>query len=86
MQRCTPGTECSAAAYVMFGLRSWLAGIPAFFKGYRIGRKGKADGWTLPTAIRLHHGETIWEHRGTHAGDQPDYAAAAAANTSMQAT
>lgn len=66
----------------MFGLRSWRAGIPAFFKGYRIGWKGKADGWTLPTAIMLRNGQTIWEHRGTHAGDQPDFAEAAAAATS----
>ncbi len=62
----------------MFGLRSWLAGIPAFLHGHRIGWKGKADGWTLPTAIRLRRGTVVWEHRGSHAGDQPDFAAAAA--------
>jgi len=43
----------------MFGLRSWLAGIPAFLRGNRIG-------W------RLQAGEVVWMHRGTHAGDHPD--------------
>ena len=56
----------------MFGLRSWLAGIPAFLRGNRIGWKGKADGWTLPTIVRLRAGEVVWMHRGTHAGDHPD--------------
>jgi hypothetical protein len=56
----------------MFGLRSWLAGVPAFLRGNRIGWKGKADGWTLPTIVRLRSGQVVWEHRGTHAGDHPD--------------
>lgn len=56
----------------MFGLRSWLAGIPAFLRGNRIGWKGKADGWTLPTVMRVRNGEVVWSHRGTHAGDHPD--------------
>ena len=56
----------------MFGLRSWLAGIPAFLRGNRIGWKGKADGWTLPTIVRVRGGEVVWSHRGAHAGDHPD--------------
>lgn len=59
----------------MFGLRSWLAGIPAFLRGNRIGWKGGADGWTLPTAVRIKDREVVWEHRGVHAGDHPDLAA-----------
>lgn len=59
----------------MFGLRAWLAGIPAFLRGNRIGWKGKADGWTLPTIVQLRNGEVVWEHRGTHAGDHPDLSA-----------
>lgn len=58
----------------MFGARSWLAGIPAFLRGYRIGWKGKADGWTLPTVLWFEHGAIVREHRGTHAGDNPDFA------------
>lgn len=56
----------------MFGLRSWLAGIPAFLRGNRIGWKGKADGWTLPTIVRLRAGTVVWSYRGSHAGDHPD--------------
>lgn len=56
----------------MFGVRSWLAGIPAFLRGNRIGWKGKADGWTLPTIIRVRDQHVVWTHRGTHAGDHPD--------------
>ena len=63
----------------MFGLASWRAGIPAFFRGNMIGWKGAADGWTLPTAVRLRNGEVVAEHRGTHAGDQPRLAELAAA-------
>lgn len=48
----------------MFGLRSWLAGIPAFLRGNRIGWKGKADGWTLPTIVRVQSGAMVWTHRG----------------------
>lgn len=59
----------------MFGLRSWLAGIPAFLRGNRIGWKGAADGWTLPTAVRIKNQEVVWQHRGQHAGDHPDLTA-----------
>ncbi len=63
----------------MFGWRSWRAGVPAFLRGNRIGWKGAADGWTLPTAIRLRDGAVVAEHRGRHAGDQPRLAELAAA-------
>ncbi len=74
-----PGAELYAAWSVqrggfreMFGLGSWRAGIPAFLRGNRIGWKGKADGWTLPTIVRVQNGKVVWEHQGTHAGDHPD--------------
>ncbi len=61
----------------MFGLRSWLAGIKAFLRGHRIGSKGNADGWTLPTVIWFENGTVVREHHGQHAGDHPDFDLAA---------
>lgn len=73
-----PGAEWYAAFDVrrggwreMFGWRSWRAGVPAFLRGNRIGWKGAADGWTLPSAFRLRRGVVVASHRGRHAGDQP---------------
>lgn len=62
----------------MFGARSWARGVRAALKGNGIGRKRGADGWTLPTVIRLHDGEVVGEHRGRHAGDHPDWSAVVA--------
>lgn len=62
----------------MFGLRSWARGARAALKGNWIGRKRGADGWTLPTVVRLRDGEVVGEHRGRHAGDHPDWAAVVA--------
>ncbi|MEL6981945.1 MAG: AhpC/TSA family protein [Actinomycetota bacterium] len=55
----------------MFGLRSWLAGIRATFRGHRIGRK-VGDPWTLPLVVAVRDRQVVWEHRGTFAGDHPD--------------
>lgn len=46
-----------------------------FLGGDRIGARGRADGWTLPTMVRIRNGKVVWEHRGTPAGDHPDLAA-----------
>ena len=58
----------------MFGLRAWMRGLRAVSKGHFVNRK-IGDPWTLPTVLALRHGEIVWEHRGTHAGDHPDVGA-----------
>ena len=55
----------------MFGLRAWASGLRAVRKGHFINRK-VGDPWTLPTIVAVRNGAIVWEHRGAHAGDNPD--------------
>jgi hypothetical protein len=74
----------------MFGPGAMACGIRAVRKGHRVGRK-IGDAWTLPYVAVITAGSIVWEHRGSHAGDDPEpelilAAARSAATTGRTAT
>lgn len=61
----------------LFGPEVWGAGFQAFF-GKRLGVGGlEGDGFQMPGAFLIEHGEITAEHQARHAGDHPDYLAMA---------
>lgn len=56
----------------MFGWRAWRRGVSSFIGGNRVGLKGDADGWTLPTVVVVRGGRVVWRRDGAFAGDLAD--------------
>ena len=56
----------------LFGPRVWLAGAFAALRGFRIG-KLEGDGFQMPGAFLIHHGQIVHAYRHSSASDRPDY-------------
>ena len=56
----------------LFGVEVWKRGWSAWRKGHRVGLPS-GDPTYLPGAFLINAEKIVWEHRGLHAGDFPNW-------------